>query len=395
MSAATADVVIIGAGSIGAFAALQLRKRGKSVVVLDRGSIGGQSSGVSPGSLRLQGRHPDEMALSMHAQALWEETEALIGESVEFDQSGHLFLALNPSHVDRLKGMAPVEARYGNACEMLDRDEVLRRWPFLRSDVLGGSFNPRSATVNSRLVTPAVARAATRLGADFCENVEVAAVRRLAEHFVVETASGDRLEADHVINAAGAWALPIAQAFGETAPMFAAGPPQIVTEPLAQFVKPVIHSVDGEIIFRQTPRGSVIIAGHPRIPVDAERRRSRVPPYKMLTNMRRLLGVAARMRPHSVVRVWTGIEGYLPDMLPVFGPSRAAPGLIHAFGWSGHGLQVAPAVGEELARLVTEGKTLTPIEPFTITRFREGRTIDAELMRREFDDKVAVAGRSG
>jgi sarcosine oxidase subunit beta len=61
-------------------------------------------------------------------------------------------------------------------------------------------------------------------------------------------------------------------------------------------------------------------------------------------------------------------------MLPVVGPSMTTPGLLHAFGFSGHGFQLGPAVGAVLAELALDGRTATPIEAFSIDRFRRAGT---------------------
>jgi sarcosine oxidase subunit beta len=113
----------------------------------------------------------------------------------------------------------------------------------------------------------------------------------------------------------------------------------------------------------------VIIAGHPRMKVDAETRRARVPPDKILTNLARLVAIVPRMRAHHVIRSWTGIEGYVEDMMPVLGPSMTTPGLFHACAFSGHGLQLGPAAAVAIAELITDGATAMPIAPFDIRRF--------------------------
>ncbi|MCS0494534.1 FAD-binding oxidoreductase [Ancylobacter sp. MQZ15Z-1] len=394
MSQMHTDVVIIGAGSIGTLTALYLVRQGLSVVLLDRGFAGGQSTGVSPGSLRLQGRNPTEMPLSMRAQEMWEAFEDDIGESVEFEQKGHLFLALTPAHLDKIDALMPIEAAHGNFCEKLSRDEVLSRWPCLTPENLGGMFNPRSAVVNSRMVAPAVARAASRAGALLFEQEEVLSVERKGETFLTRTDRDRRIESPIVVNAAGMWARPFANGFGEDAPMFSAGPIQMVTEPVPQFLDPVVHSVDGHIIFRQTLAGNIVVAGHPRVPVDDVARRSRVPPDKTLRNMRRLLNAAPGLLPQSIIRIWTGIEGYLPDMLPVLGPSATTPGLFHAFGWSGHGLQCAPAAAESLTQLIVGGASRIDLSPFAIARFTGAVRPDEQKLRDEFEDNV-VRPRSG
>ena len=74
-----------------------------------------------------------------------------------------------------------------------------------------------------------------------------------------------------------------------------------------------------------------------------------------------------------MIRTWSGYEAYLPDRLPILGFSPSTPGLIHAFGFSGAGFQIAPAVGEVLAELVRDGRTTTPIEAFDANRFSKAQ----------------------
>jgi sarcosine oxidase subunit beta len=71
----------------------------------------------------------------------------------------------------------------------------------------------------------------------------------------------------------------------------------------------------------------------------------------------------------NIIRVWSGIEGYMQDDLPVMGRSARVSGLHYAFGFCGHGFQLGPGVGEVMAELIATGATSTPLEPFSIGRF--------------------------
>ena len=71
----------------------------------------------------------------------------------------------------------------------------------------------------------------------------------------------------------------------------------------------------------------------------------------------------------NIIRVWSGVEGYMPDDLPVMGPSATTPGLHYAFGFCGAGFQIGPGVGETMAELIATGATNTPIAPFSIARY--------------------------
>ncbi|TVR09292.1 MAG: FAD-binding oxidoreductase [Salinarimonadaceae bacterium] len=395
MTVLTADVAIVGAGLIGCMLARDLALGGRSVVVIDKGRVGGESSGVSFGSLRIQGTRGTSLEFALRAQTIWENVETEIGRSVEFDPSGHVHLALDEAQVERLEENARHLRAHGAEVEIVGRNEIARRWPFLaRERVVAASWSSRDALVNPRLVAPAFAAAAARLGVRIVEEAEVIAAERKDGRFRLRTGSrvAPSIVADVLVNAAGAWCGRLAALFGEHIPVFAAGPAEIVTEPVERFLGPVIHVVDGSVLFRQTRRGNLIVAGHPRMSVDMDSRDNRVPPAKILVNLGRLAAIAPGLGACHVLRTWTGIEGYVPDMNPVLGPSATTPGLFHACAFSGHGLQVGPAASVALTELITTGRTDMPIDDFGVERFAEDRARAVPTMGEEFSHDVIDKG---
>ncbi len=392
MTSMQADVVIVGGGLIGTWTAFFLAKRGLRAVLIEKGQIGAQSSGVNFGNLRLQGRHPGQYPLSLRSQALWEDIEALIGDRCEFEKTGHLYVAANEAEAEKLEQHARVAEEHGLTIDRIGHTDLRRRWPWLGTGAREATYSARDATANPRLVSLAVARAAQRLGVVVVDQTRVTEVRLSGSGFDTRTDVGSIVNSRAVVNAAGAWALDIAEPLGETAPMFAAGPPQFVTDPLPYGIVPSVQAVDGSYIFRQIPRGNVIFAGYPRTASDPVLNRAPVPPVKTLNGMRNLVAIAPMLRSAQVIRVWSGIEGYLPDMLPVIGESETTPGLFHAFGFCGHGFQVGPGVGAVLSDLIIDGGTRTSIAPFAIGRFRDAVQVSDKL-RHEFDVSTSPSGR--
>lgn len=378
------DAAVIGGGLVGSWTAFFLARRGVRVALLEKGTVGAQSSGVNFGNLRLQGRHPTQYPLSLRSHSIWERLEELIGETCEFSATGHLYLALNEKEAEKLEGYARAGESHGLSIERCDGHAAPRRWTWLAPVVHAATYSARDATANPRLVTPVVARAAARSGATVMQNCRVVSIDRRDGAFRLTTDTGATVTAPQVVNAAGAWAVDVARAFGESAPIFPAGPPQFVTEPLPYRIVPSVQTIDGSVICRQIPRGNVIVAGYPRTASDPVANRAPVPPHKTLNtiaHLRRLIPFLAKAR---VIRVWSGIEGYLPDMLPVIGPSATTPGLFHAFGFCGHGFQIGPGVGAVLSDLVVDGRTGTPIEACSIARFEKPVVAD-EKWAKEFD----------
>ena len=378
------DVAIVGGGLIGCWTALFLRRRGRRVVLLEKGEIGAQSSGQNFGNLRLQGRHVGEYPLSLLAAAQWEKLRELIGDDGGFTPTGHLYVARDAGQAEKLAGIAAAANANGVTVELLDAAELRRRWPCFGAGVFAGSWSARDATANPRRVTPATALAAAALGAELLAGTRATGIARAGGKFVVETDRGVSVASEVLVNAAGAWGGEIAAAFGQSAPLFVAGPPQFVTDPQPPLLEPSVQAVDGAVIFRQTVRGNVVVAGYPRTATDRARPYAPVPPQKTLAAMRILTAMVPALAAAAVIRVWSGTEGYLPDMLPVLGPSRAVPGLFHAFGFSGHGFQLGPGVGLVLSELIVDGTSPTPLPGMGIERFEGGVRTD-EKFQREFD----------
>jgi sarcosine oxidase subunit beta len=388
------STAIIGGGLMGCWAALMLRRRRPDlpVLVIEKGVVGAQASGVNYGNLRIQGRHPGQLPLSLRAAAIWERLAEFIGESCEFDATGHLYAARDDAkEVAKAELAARQGAEVGLSTEVLDCAAMAHRWPWLQGFAMA-SWSPRDAVANPRLVTPAVARAARALGATFHEGTRVTAAHWAGDRFRIEAEGGLSIEAETLLNLAGAWAPEVAGWFGEGAPIVPAGPPQFVTDAVPYFIRPSVQAVDGTVIFRQVPQGHVVVAGYPRSASDPVANRAPVDARKVLNAMGHLRRGVPALRGATLLRVWSGIEGYLPDMLPVIGPSATTPRLLHAFGFCGHGFQLGPAVGEVLADLVLDGRSETPLDCFPISRFTDGSVQMAEHFTKEFDGSLRQQG---
>jgi len=362
------DVAIIGGGTAGCSAALHLRRRGVSVALLEAGLWGGRSSGINFGGVRRQGRHPAELPLARLAREMWDRLPELVGTDCEFSATGHLRLARSEAEMARYEKYAEDVHDHDLGLELIGRNAIRQMCPWLGEAIIGGMHCPSDGQANPRLVAPAFARAARAAGADIREHARVTGALWDGARFRLTTESGIEVTAAHCINVAGAWADRIAAQFGEHPPLTAKSPNMIVTEPLPYFMKPNMGSGGNGVYIRQVTRGNVVFGGGEGV-VAADRMTARVSPEVTRRDMTLAIEVAPRLAHAQVIRTWGGIEAYMPDEIPVIGPSATTPGLVHAFGFSGHGFQLGPAVGAVLAELVLDGKTPTPIDAFRITRF--------------------------
>lgn len=362
------DVIILGGGGAGCSAALHLAQRGARVVLLERGLVGGQASGVNYGGVRMQGRHPAELPIARRSLEIWKRLPEIIGIDAEFRPTGHLKLARTDEEEAELVAYLSVAEANGLPLRMLGRNAIHEEFPWLGPKVVAGSFAPEDGAANPRLLAPALARAARAAGAIIHEHCASESETREADGFHVKSVDGRQFQAPVLVNTAGYWGGRVAEAFGETVPITPMSPNMVVTEPLPYFLTANLGVVGGNVYARQIERGNVILGGG-RGECDPDVPWARPLPEPTI----RALDLAAELVPRlagaHVIRTWTGIDGAMPDAIPVIGPSRTTPGLFHAFGFSGHGFQLGPGIGAILAELVLDGRSDTPLDAFRIERF--------------------------
>jgi sarcosine oxidase subunit beta len=368
-----ADVIVIGGGIMGTSTAFFLRRRNRSVMLLERGLTGQQASGVNFGGIRRQGRALPQLAMANRALHTWRRAQELLGEDVEFLASGHTRVCYHAHDAEYFDRYAADARAYGLDLEVLHGAAMFARFPFLGREVLAASISPLDGHANPRLVAPAFARAAARLGAQIVENTEIVRVEKEGGEFRVESSTGDVYRAPQLVICAGAWATRLSEQFGESAPLVARAPQMAVTEPVPYVFRAsmgVYTSIKEEsVYFRQIPRGNIILGGGPAGPADAATSRASVLPENtigQIAQFRRLVPAVAAL---NVIRVWSGVESYLPDGEPVIGRSAKIDGLFYAFGFCGSGFQIGPGVGETLAELIDAGHTPIDLSGFSIRRF--------------------------
>ncbi|PWS37617.1 FAD-dependent oxidoreductase [Falsiroseomonas bella] len=362
-----ADVLIVGGGGAGCSAALFLARRGVRVIVLERGLVGSQATGVNYGGVRQQGRHPAGIPLAIKSRALWSRLPELIGTDAEFDPCGHLKLARSEADEAELVRWNRIAAEYGLVTRMIGRNAIRDEHPYFGEAVVAGSLLAEDGAANPRLLSPALARAAREAGAEIREHHSVTAAAHDGAEFVVQ-ANGTTFAAPWLLNCAGYWGGKLAETFNEAVPIAPLHPNMLVTEPLPYFLRHSLGVVGGGLYLRQIARGNVIFGGG-RGSGEQEATRTRPSADASLASMEAAVALIPRLAGAMVIRSWSGTDGTFADGFPVLGPSRTTPGLIHAFGFCGEGFQLAPGVGQVLSELVMDGRTDVPLEAFDIGRF--------------------------
>lgn len=370
------EVCIVGGGLVGCATALALARRRTPCVLLEKDRCGSHASGVNYGGVRRQGRALAELPLAARARRMWGRLAHLVGHDSEFRATGHLRLARDAAELASLEAWAAEARRFDVRCEILGATALAERWPWLGPGLAGGSFCADDGQANPRLATPLFARAAREQGARILEHRAVLGVERTGRGFLVHAAGGLEVEARVLVNAAGAWGPELAACLGERLPGEVIVPNMLVSEPLPFRIEPNLGMAGPGIYLRQVPTGSVVFGGGRGVG-DLATGRCRPLLATSLATLAEARRIVPELAAATIIRTWAGIEGRMPDDLPAIGPSSAVPGLFHAFGFSGHGFMLAPAVGAVVAELILDGHSATSLEGLGPARFAPGPAVAA------------------
>jgi sarcosine oxidase subunit beta len=369
----TFDAIIIGGGIQGCAAALFLARRQRRVLVLEKDHAGRHASGVNSGGVRTLGRHLAELPLAVEARHYWQNMRALVGDDGGFRAVGNVRVAENAEDFAKLLARCEASQALGidHREEPLDREALRRLVPAVASHCVGAVHVPSDGYAQPYRTTRAFHRAASSAGADIREGVEAMHADRASGMWSVRTRA-DTFMAPIVVNCAGGWGDEIARLLGDTIPLSPDGSMQFITQRLPAFVKPVVGSASRAFSLKQFENGTVLFGGGHRAPVFRDANRCDVTVRGMAQATAAAGTLFPVLRHAQIVRVWSGIEGFTEDRLPVIGHG-SEEGVFHAFGFSGHGFQLGPAVGALIADVLTTGSASISIEPFAPARLQHSK----------------------
>ncbi|MFM9592033.1 NAD(P)/FAD-dependent oxidoreductase [Streptomyces scabiei] len=375
----TCDVVVVGAGMVGAACALYAARAGLDVVVVDRGPVGGGTTGAGEGNILVSDKEPGpELDLALLSHRLWAElaAEPELGKTFEHEAKGGLVVASAMTGLAALERFAAGQRAAGVDAVSVPADRLPDLEPRLAPGLAGGVHYPQDAQV---MPTLAAARLLRASGARLLTGRTVTEVRRSPDGAVrgVRTDRGD-VHAPAVVNAAGTWGGELAALAGVTLPVLPRRGFVIVTEPLPPWVRHKVYAADyvadvaSDSAALQT---SPVVEGTAAGPVliGASRERVGFDRSFSLPAVRALAAGATRLFPFleevRAMRTYTGFRPYMPDHLPAIGPDPRAPGLFHACGHEGAGIGLATGTGRLIAQVLGGGPPELDLGPFRPDRF--------------------------
>jgi len=353
----TYDVIVIGAGSIGAPTALYLSRAGFRTLVIDSRSSPGQGSNKAAiGGVRATHSDPAKVRLCLRSLDIFSNWKETWGDDIEWNNGGYVFVAYRPREEQTLKELLEVQHSLGLNIHWLDRDELLDVVPDLNPEgLLGGTYSPEDGGVSPLRFAHACCRHAQRFGAEFRYNETVTDLVVEGGRITAVVTDRGRYACLNALLAAGAWAQPLAQIAGMYLPVNPDSHEAAITEPVARFLNPMVVDIrpapgSANYYFYQHATGQIIfcITPSPNIWGCDCRETSTFLPMVA----RRMVDLMPRLSNVRVRRTWRGLYPMTPDGFPLIGWSQEVRGLLVAAGMCGQGLMLGPGVAELLVRML-------------------------------------------
>lgn len=416
------DVVVIGGGIVGVFAALYLNRAGLKVVICEKGRVAGEQSSRNWGWLRQLGRDPHELPIMTEALALWREADAQTGGRCGFRQTGVTYLARSPREMARISGWLPVARDHGLQVDRLTGAQV-------DTMIKGGAgwhgalHCPGDGRAEPWTAVPAVADLARAEGVAIRENCAVRALDVSAGALTGVITEDGPVRCTRALLAGGAWSSLFARRHAVALPQLAVRSTVASTAPLPGFFDG--NAADEDLAFRRRQDGGYSLAlsdasDHFIGPDSFRALRLFAPLFRSTLRHTRLRPFAPRsfpdawttprrwsadaVSPFERMRVldpapnaralarmqslfaerfpaigrpalrhrWAGMIDVMPDLVPVLDHAPQIPGLTIATGLCGHGFGIGPGVGKIAAALVRGKNPAHDISAFRLDRFSDG-----------------------
>jgi glycine/D-amino acid oxidase-like deaminating enzyme len=423
---ARVDVAIIGGGVIGVMTAIFLRKKGLTVLLLEKGRIAGEQSSRNWGWVRQQGRDPAELPIMIESLAHWKTLSAEMGDSLGFRQTGVLYLAKTDREMQGFEAWTEHSRAHQLDTRLLTAGETQAMLKGAVAPWKGALYTASDARAEPWTAVPALAERAAEAGVEIREACAVRALDIAAGKVAGVITEAGRVPCDHVVLAAGAWSRLFLRHHGIDIPQLSVHASVAATEPMAEIFPG--NAADDDFAFRRRADGGYSIApggsahdffigpdafrsfsaylailrnewrsstfrlkapkgfpdawGTPRswsedapTPFEANRILNPAPNLKTLGHVQDAFARAfpALGRP-KVKAAWAGMIDTLPDVVPI-ADHAPIPGLTIATGMSGHGFGIGPGMGRVLADLVTGGPISHDLSRFRFRRFTDGSRI--------------------
>lgn len=378
----TADIVILGAGVMGASVAFHLAKRkaGK-IIVLDKDHVGRGGSGRSSALVRMHYSYPPEVQLALISLRMFQNWQEIVGEPGDFRKTGFVRI-VHPNETERLKQNVEMQRSLGVSVELITRQQVKELEPdWIVNEIDLAAYEPDSGYGDGAGVANDFLSRAREMGATYLPRTCATAFRVDTGGVAGVSTDQGEIAAPIVIAATGPWTRPLFQNVSYDLPIETEFH-QVAILKNAPGMKgggcACIDSVTATY-FRSDAHDKFLVGDfYGQRPVDPDNFPQRASDDGLEELIERAAHRIPKLENAEVMRGVTGVYDMTPDSRPLLGEIPGIKGLNVCAGFSGMGFKISPAIGLVMSELLLDGRgTSVDISSFRPSRFVEGRPIKA------------------
>jgi glycine/D-amino acid oxidase-like deaminating enzyme len=366
-SESTYDVVVVGAGIVGAACAYFLMREGLRVAVVERGIVGGGATAAAMGHLVAMDDSPAQLALTKLSLQLWKELRDQLPASAEYRQPGTLWIASDDEEMAEVRRKYELYRSAGLECEVLESAALAQAEPKLRRPLAGALRVFGDGVIHPQAAAQFLLRGLAERGAVFtdCNVVSI-------DGSTVLLGDRTRISAGHIVNAAGCAAPDLTPGIV----MRKRKGHLILTDRYPGFLRHQVvelgylksaHSMTADsVAFNLQPRatGQILIGSSRQYDNEDAAVNDGI--------VRRIMERACEYMPEvatlSTLRIWTGFRAATPDKLPLIGPSPGNSKVLLATGHEGLGITTSTGTGRLITDMILQRESPIPREPYLPSR---------------------------
>lgn len=374
MTSAAYDVVIVGAGIVGAACAAECSRAGLRVAIVEANLIGGGATAAGMGHLVVMDDSEAQFALTRYSQILWSELADDLPRDIEYEACGTVWVAADDEEMDEVRRKQAFYETRGMLVEVLDAHSLAEAEPNLRPGLVGGLRVPADSVIYPPCAARYLIERAQSRGADLLMGRAVVELTGK----VVKLSDGSFIAASITVNAAGSWSpqltpgLNVQKRKGHL--VITDRYPGFVRHQLVElgYLKSAHSLTEDSVAFNIQPRrtGQVLIGSSRQYGVEGKAVDT-VMLNRMLERAREYMPRIAQL---SAIRTWTGFRAATPDKLPLIGPCPEQENLYLATGHEGLGITTSLATAKLLVDQLLNRPSAIPIEPYLPSRVQQEAT---------------------
>lgn len=388
MRAFQREVVVIGAGLVGAATAFELARRRMPVLVLDCDEVNAGASGRNAGSLHFQLEprmsdtlrdHPERLAqllpVSLRAIKDWRNLENEIGD-VGYARSGGMLIGETTADEALLHRKVELENRHDLRTELMSGEALAKAAPYLSSSVKVASYCLEEGHADPLRVTPAYVKAGRALGAEYWLRTRVLRIVQTEFGFNIQVGrdalgQGEKsstvsyIQASRVVIACGAWSKSLVEQLGVQLDIRPVALTMSVTERTAPLVPHLVQHMGRKLSLKQTESGNLLIGGGWPASLRWSGKTKELDgadtvSESLIGNLRVARDAVPTISSLRLLRSWTGIASDTPDHLPVCGP---VPGVSQAYVvGASSSFTLGPTLSKALSEIILDGESALNVQ---------------------------------